>query len=268
MRKNNISGLPLTSKQIPNSKDYIDIDGSVYTPVTNYKGLPSGQYVRKTCRINPRNGYVYCGIYDNHLKYCKQRRVHRIVAEVFIPNPQNLPVVGHRNNIKSRNNVENLYWTTYSENTKKAVDDGLLVNDKGADDSQSKPVAMYNTITNECQGVYGSITEAALQTGLSKTTISRQAKYHRPVRKEYYFRYLDDDSTPPQTIVAMRDYSSDNIIDLFANASSASAKTGVNPKTISQQCRTGKPKHKFSNVYFGFVDSKCEQTIESSTQVE
>ncbi len=187
--------MPKTAKQIAGSKDYIDIDGSVYTYRSNYMGNRTETVIKKAQRIF--HGYLYCGVYDVNTHTCKQRRVHRLVAEAFLPNPYGLPVVGHRNNIKTDNRIENLYWTTYQENIQKAVDDGLLVNDKSYDDSQSHPVIMYETRTNRKIAEFGSICEASKITGIAKNTIARQAKYHRPRRKEYYFRFADDKSTAP-----------------------------------------------------------------------
>ena len=46
----------------------------------------------------------------------KNKRVNRLIALTFIPNPDNLPQVGHDNDIKSDNSVSNLYWTTDLEN--------------------------------------------------------------------------------------------------------------------------------------------------------
>src|SRR5699024_3609680 len=56
------------------------------------------------------------------------RRVHRLVAETYIDNPENKPVVHHIDNNKENNNVENLMWATISENTQFGYDDGFVVN--------------------------------------------------------------------------------------------------------------------------------------------
>lgn len=60
------------------------------------------------------NGYQYVTLYKNGKG--KNFRVHRLVAEAFIPNLNNLPCVDHINTVRDYNRVENLRWCTYKEN--------------------------------------------------------------------------------------------------------------------------------------------------------
>lgn len=59
-------------------------------------------------------GYVQYNLYKN--KNRRHEFAHRLVAIHFIKNPKNKPCVNHKNGIKADNRLENLEWTTYSEN--------------------------------------------------------------------------------------------------------------------------------------------------------
>lgn len=62
------------------------------------------------------NGYRYYRLSKNGKK--TMFYAHRLVADTFIPNPDNLPVINHKNGNKLDNSVNNLEWVTYSQNTK------------------------------------------------------------------------------------------------------------------------------------------------------
>lgn len=70
-------------------------------------------------------GYVTCGLTDKNKKL-KNLTVHRLIAKSWLPNDKNYPVVLHLNDIKSDNRVENLRWGSHKENTRMAMDKGLM----------------------------------------------------------------------------------------------------------------------------------------------
>ena len=74
-----------------------------------------GNYREKILDIKPDNrGYIRAFLYKNGK--CKPYQVHRLVALHFIPNPNNYPIINHKDEDKTNNNVENLEWCTYQYN--------------------------------------------------------------------------------------------------------------------------------------------------------
>lgn len=80
--------------------------------------VPSKILVQSSVR-----GYLALGL-CKYGKY-KQFKIHRLVAQAFIPNIENKPGVNHKNGIKTDNRVENLEWVTDYENKKHAKKNGL-----------------------------------------------------------------------------------------------------------------------------------------------
>lgn len=74
-------------------------------------------YKGKTLKENTdSDGYAIVGIRLGILDKLKTRKIHRLVAEAFIPNPKNKATVNHKDSNKKNNNDWNLEWATFGEN--------------------------------------------------------------------------------------------------------------------------------------------------------
>ena len=68
-------------------------------------------------------GYYTVSLYKN--KKSKTHYIHRLLAEAFIANPDNMPCINHIDGIKDNNDLSNLEWCSYSENNRHAYSNGL-----------------------------------------------------------------------------------------------------------------------------------------------
>ena len=132
--------MTIRSKEIPHFPKYkVTEKGDVF----NSQGL----------RLKPektRNGYLRVSLSNDKIKH-KRFSIHRLVAEAFIPNPDNLPQVDHKNEIKTDNDVSNLRWCMPLENLEHSS-----VIDKA---SEAKFTKIRCVTTGE---IFDSIKEAAI----------------------------------------------------------------------------------------------------------
>ena len=86
--------------------------------VSNYGRFRRGDSLRKI--TIDKEGY--CVVNIGHGK----KRLHRLVAKAFCPNPNNYPVVDHKDAVKTNCKASNLEWVSIKENTRRAAEMGLL----------------------------------------------------------------------------------------------------------------------------------------------
>ena len=175
--------------QIKGFPDYYVTDtGDVYSR----KYQPIRNPNNRINKINPSklntNYFTVC-LYKDGRVY--QKTVHRLVAEAFIPNPENKPEVNHINGIRTDNRVENLEWATKSENMQHAYH---VLNNKphtlgklGKENATAKPIIQIKNGT-QIALFYGS-REAQRKTGINAGNIIACCKGHRMTAGGFQWRY-------------------------------------------------------------------------------
>ena len=124
------------------------------------------------------DGYHKVGLFNKAEGiYNMKKLVHRLVAEAYIPNPDNKETVNHIDGDKSNNHVSNLEWATRSENVQHAYSNGLKHGiHKHNHFTRRKIAAMYDT---------GKYTQPELgkMFGVSYVTIASYINEFKPKRK-------------------------------------------------------------------------------------
>lgn len=141
---------------------YVTRDGDVIS----YK---SGK-AYKPKQIVVKNGYVVVSIGHSNGSY-----VHRLVAETFIPNPENKPTINHKDGNRTNNSVDNLEWCTYSENIKHSYQ-------YNENHSNLRPVYVVETGER-----FNSIRECAVKLGCSEKRIGECLCGKLKMYKGYHF---------------------------------------------------------------------------------
>lgn len=131
-------------------KYIINIDGIRYESpyIVTSNGKIFSTHKSKIKEIKPvkqKNGYYLVHLHINKKSYYRWH--HRIVAETFIPNPENKKQVNHKDGNKSHNYVDNLEWTTPKENVAHAFSNNL----RKCGENSSHTVLSEKTVRKICK---------------------------------------------------------------------------------------------------------------------
>ncbi len=141
--------------------------------VVGYEGLyeVSNQgRIRRVKIIEPtkkKHGYMQVSLVDRSGKR-KSLRLHRIVAEAFIPNPENKPQVNHKDENPENNRAGNLEWATAEENTNY----GSRTARAAAKNGSKTPIVQIEPETLAVVAEYPGQSAAARETGIAASCIN------------------------------------------------------------------------------------------------
>lgn len=147
--------------------------------------------------VTNRGGYLLVMLSKNNKP--KSCRIHRLVAEAFIPNPDNLPCIDHINTIRTDNRVSNLRWVTQKENcnnelSKKSYSEA----NKGRvlSEEWKKKIGKGNgklVYCIELDKIFESTCEASRELGISQSNISLVCRGKRETAGGYHWEYVDSE---------------------------------------------------------------------------
>lgn len=163
-------------EHIMKNEEWKVIKGYPDYKVSNQGRVVSMKYNKERYLTLCPNRKGYPSVKITGIKKEQPMRVHRIVADAFIPNPDNKPQVNHINGIKTDNRVENLEWVTGLENIQHAWANGMMPKERnyahlpGALSSRSKTTIMLDLNGVELQS-FGSLREASRNLNIDSSSI-------------------------------------------------------------------------------------------------
>lgn len=131
-------------------------------------------------------GYYLVTLVNATTKKRSNRFIHRLLAQAFIPNPDNKAHVNHKDGNKTNNALSNLEWNTPKENSQHAVDNGLTTYTHC-----EKAIIQCDKDTHEELRAFKSGREAYEATGVARQNISKVLCGKRKSAGGFYWKYVE-----------------------------------------------------------------------------
>jgi len=169
-------------RKFHSKKEWRPVAGFDKYEVSNYGEVRNVETGRILAPSTHNCGYLKYGLWKNG--ELSSRYAHRLVAEAFLPNPDNHRTVNHIDGCKKNNHLFNLQWASDSENISHYIEAGGM-------HRVPRPVICYDAKTLEPLCVYPSAKEAKRVTGVSLNTIYNSCHNQTKARK-YKWAYVDN----------------------------------------------------------------------------
>lgn len=170
---------------VENWEDFYEVSslGRVRS-LSRFKKNGNNKYLQRgrVLKLAPfSNGYLFVQLQDKPKKEC--RLVHRLVAEAFIPNPDNKKEVNHISGDKTDNRVKNLEWVTRSENQ---IHRNRVLGKHTSFWEKRRSIRCVETGEE-----WGSIIEASGDLNIGSSAIVNQLKGWQQTCKGLHFEYIN-----------------------------------------------------------------------------
>ena len=166
----------------------------IWKPIMGYEGLYEVSNLGRVKRLKKdkefilkpiinKFGYLHVSLSKNNI--VKNYRIHRLVAETFIPNPDNKPDVDHINTIRTDNRVENLRWVTKQENQNNELTRSHLRNNR-----ITKVVQL--DLNGELIKIWDGAVDVEKDLNVSRMPIGQCCRGERKTYKGYIWMFYED----------------------------------------------------------------------------
>lgn len=161
--------------QVSNFGNVKRLEGKIYSYITN-KYETRKEHMIKT-RVNNR-GYKITTLSKN--SKVKSFAIHRLIAQAFLPNPNNFECVNHLDGNKLNNKIDNLEWCTTQQNIQHAYKNNLMTNNKKID---------QYSLDNKFIKIFNSANEASRETGIAQPNITMCALGKKKTAGGYIWKH-------------------------------------------------------------------------------